>query len=153
AKAVIMYDTMWESTDTMARAIADGLVSEGIDVQLMRLRENARSNVATHILDAGALVVGSPTMNNGLYPTLADAMTYLKGLRPKNLIGATFGSYGWSGEAVKVLNEYFDAMKIRRVGNGINVMYVPTDDDVAQCHQLGRDVATQLSAHVAAAQG
>ncbi len=144
AKAVIVYDTMWESTDSMAKAIEDGLVSEGIQVRSMRLRENHRSNVATEVLDAGALIVGSPTLNGNLFPTVAESLSYLKGLKRKNLIGAVFGSYGWSGEAVDQIKEILLSMKVQVVDDPINVQYVPDKAALVQCRELGRGLAAKI---------
>ena len=144
-KAVVMYDTMWESTAAMARAIGEGLAAGGTVTRLMPLKSCHRSDVATEILDAGALVVGSPTMNNNMFPTVADILTYLKGLKPKNIVGAVFGSYGWSGEAVNQMAEMLTAMKVELVGEGIRVKYVPDGDALAQCRSLGRRVAERLA--------
>ena len=93
AKAVVVYDTMWHSTEKMALAIADGLHQEGIDVRPMKLREYDRSDIMTEVSDAKAVVIGSPTLNNGIFPTVSDFLTYMKGLKPKNKIGAAFGSF------------------------------------------------------------
>ena len=144
-KAVVVYDTMWQSTAVMARAIGDGLSAGGASVKLMPLRACHRSDVATEILDAGALLVGSPTMNNNMFPTVADALTYLRGLKPRNLIGTAFGSYGWTGEAVGQIKDVLSAMKVELVGEGIKVRYVPDDDALAQCFSLGSLVAAELS--------
>lgn len=143
-KAVVLYDSMWDSTKLMAKAIGEGLAEGGAHPTLMWARGNHRSDVATAILDAGALLVGSPTLNNGIFPAVADVMTYLKGLRPKNLIGATFGSYGWSGEAVKLLDQWLADMKVEPAADSIRVQWVPTEDDLAQCRQLGVTVAKKL---------
>jgi len=143
-KAVILYDTMWQSTAKMARAIAEGIMAEGAQAKVMALSASHRSDVATEVLDAGALVVGSPTMNNNLFPTVADVLCYLRGLKPGNLIGAAFGSYGWSGEAVEQIESILKEMKVDLVGKGISVRYVPTDEALAQCASLGRLVAEQL---------
>ena len=104
-KAVVVYDTMWQSTAAMARAIGEGLTAGGTTTKLMPLKSCHRSDVATEILDAGAVLVGSPTINNNIFPTVADTLTYLKGLKPQNMTGAVFGSYGWSGEAVKQIGD------------------------------------------------
>jgi flavorubredoxin len=143
-KAVVVYDSMWGSTAKMARAIGDGLAAGGASAVLMPLDAAHRSDVATEILGAGALLVGSPTMNNQLFPAVADAMTYLEGLRPKNLVGASFGSYGWSGEAVAHLDERLKRMKVELVGDGMKVKYVPTGDDLEACRSLGLAVAAKL---------
>jgi flavorubredoxin len=143
-KAVVIYDTMYESTATMARAIADGIRAGGADAKLLPLRSCHRTDVATHMLDAGALLVGSPTFNNNIFPTVADALTYLKGLKPRNLIGAAFGSYGWSGEAVAEMEDVLRGMKVELVGEGVKAKYVPDDDALAQCYSLGTVVAERL---------
>jgi len=143
-KALVIYDTMWHSTETMAKAIADGLVQEGVSVQLFDLATNHRSDIITEVLDAGALVFGSPTLNNGMLPRMADLLHYMKGLRPANKIGAAFGSYGWSGEAVKLINAIMEEMKFTVIDPGINVQYVPAHDDLGKCVELGRKVAKAL---------
>jgi flavorubredoxin len=143
-KAVVVYDSLWGSTAKMARAIGDGLAAGGASATLMPLDAAHRSDVATELLDAGALLVGSPTMNNQLYPAVADAMTYLEGLKPKNLVGASFGSYGWSGEATAHLDERLTRMKVELVGEAIKVKYVPTGDDLEACRNLGLAVAGKL---------
>jgi flavorubredoxin len=143
-KAVIVYDTMWQSTAVMARVISEGLASAGSSAKVMPLGSSHRSDVATEILDAGALVVGSPTLNNTIFPTVADVLTYLKGLKPRNLIGAVFGSYGWSGEAVKQLQETLREMKVDLVADGLSVRYVPDEDALSKCFSLGALVAEKL---------
>jgi len=143
-KAVVAYDTMWQSTAMMARAIGEGLKAGGADAKLMPLRACHRSDVAAEILDAGALLVGSPTLNNNLFPTVADALTYLKGLKPRNLIGAAFGSYGWSGEAVGQVEDVLRGMKVDLIGESIKVKYVPDDEALARCYSQGMLVAEKL---------
>jgi flavorubredoxin len=110
-KAVVVYDTMWHSTERMAHAVGEGLDQEGVSYKLMSLKHSHRSDVMTEILDAEAIVFGSPTLNNGLLPTLADMLCYMKGLKPSGKIGAAFGSYGWSGEAVKLINGELEAIR------------------------------------------
>jgi flavorubredoxin len=149
-KAVVAFDTMWGSTDLLARAVADGLVEGGASVKVMPLGSSHRSDVATEILDAGAFIVGSPTINNQIFPTVADCLTYLKGLKPKNLVGAAFGSYGWSGESVKHLEAELDAMKIERVADGLNVKYVPDDAALGRARELGLAVAAKLAEKIGA---
>jgi len=145
-KAVVVYDTMWGATARMAASIADGLKNGGAKVTTIPLAGSSRSDVATAILDAGAIVVGSPTINNQIFPSLADTMTYIKGLKPRNLIGASFGAYGWSGEAVKQLNAILEDMKVELVSDGIRVLYVPTEEALEQCFDLGLKVAEKLLA-------
>jgi len=145
-KAIVVYDTMWGSTSLMARAIADGLAAGGASPKLMPLGPCHRSDVATELLEAGALLLGSPTINNGLFPTVADCLTYIKGLKPRNLVGAAFGSYGWSGEAPKLLAAELQAMGIELVADPLRVNYVPDQDALAACRDLGQKVAGRLAA-------
>ena len=143
-KAAVVYDTMYESTTLMAQAIAEGLRAGGANAKLLPLRACHRTDVATEMLGAGALLVGSPTLNNNLFPTVADALTYLKGLKPRNLIGAAFGSYGWSGEAVGQVEDVLRGMKVELVGESVKAKYVPDDEALGRCHSLGVLVAERL---------
>jgi flavorubredoxin len=145
-KALVIYDTMWHSTEKMANAIAAGLSAEGVDVRPMYLRKWHRSDIMTEVLDSRALVVGSPTLNNGLFPTLADFLTYMKGLKPKNKIGAAFGSYGWSGEAVKLIEKELTDMNVAIVAPGLRTQYVPDNDALDACIAFGRKVGQAIKA-------
>ncbi len=144
-KAVVAYDTMWGSTEAMARAIAEGLIEGGATVRMINLHSSPRSEVAAELLDAGALIVGSPTLNNGIFPTVADAMTYIEGLKPQNLVGAAFSSFGWSGESAGILDEWLKKMRVELVAEALKVNYVPTAEHLAQCRELGLKVAGKMS--------
>jgi flavorubredoxin len=144
AKAVVVYATMWHSTEMMARAISEGLAAGGLHVKLMSMDEVHRSDVVYELLGAGALAVGSPTLNNHILPNMADILTYMKGLKPRNLIGAAFGSFGWSGEAVKEIEEILTEMKVEKAGEGIRVKNVPDAGVLARCYELGRTMAEKV---------
>jgi len=152
-KAVIVYDTMWQSTAMMADAIAEGLRAGGAVVKVLPLAGTHRSDVVTELLEAGAVLVGSPTINNGLFPTVADMLTYLKGLKPANLIGAAFGSYGWGGNVVKQISETLRETGVEVVHEGVRVKYVPDDQALQQCYSLGLTVAEKLKQRCGAAGG
>ncbi len=143
-KAVVIYDTMWHSTETMANAIVSGLASEGVPATPIHIRSSHRSDIITEILDAKAVIVGSPTLNNQMFPTVADVLTYIKGLKPKNKIGAAFGSYGWSGEAVRLINTELEAMKFDIIDAGLKLQYVPDGDGVKACYEFGRNIARAM---------
>ncbi|MFH7320615.1 FprA family A-type flavoprotein [Desulfurivibrio sp. D14AmB] len=144
-KAVIVYDTMWHSTEKMARAVESGLQQEGIEeIRLLHARKNHRSDIMTEVLDARALILGSATLNNNIMPAMADVLTYMKGLRPKEKVGAAFGSYGWSGEAVKHLQAFLDEMGIPAAGEGVRIKNVPGHDSLKACVELGRAVAKAM---------
>ncbi|MEJ2640962.1 MAG: flavodoxin domain-containing protein [Desulfosarcinaceae bacterium] len=145
-KAVVVYDTMWHSTETMAEAIAAGIAEEGVSVKPIHIRSSHRSDIMTEVQDAAAVVVGSPTLNNQLFPTVADVLTYMKGLKPVGRIGAAFGSYGWSGEAVKLINAELEAMKFDLIESGINIQYVPDSDNLDACFAYGRKIGQAVKA-------
>jgi flavorubredoxin len=148
-KAVVVYDTMWHSTEKMADAVAAGLNSEGIAVRPMYLRKWHRSDIMTEVLDAKAVVVGSPTLNNGLFPTVSDFLTYMKGLKPLNKIGAAFGSYGWSGEATKQITQELEAMKFDIV-EPVKHQYIPDGNALEASYELGRAIGRAINEQVPA---
>jgi len=143
-KAVIVYDTMWGSTDKMAKAILEGISSEGVEVKLLKLRENHRSDVMKEVLDARAVLVGSPTLNNGMFPTVADFLTYMKGLKPKNKIGVAFGSYGWGGGAVKAVENELEAAKFEMIKPDLAFKFRPTEEELQKCFEFGQKIAEKI---------
>lgn len=148
-RALVIYDTMWESTKKMAKAVAEGLHDQGVEYKLIDLSVNHRSDVMTDVLEASAIVLGSPTLNNGMLPRMADFLMYMRGLRPTNKVGASFGSYGWSGEAVKMMNEILGDMNIVLCHPGVKVQYVPEHAQLAECVELGRTVGKAMQAMMA----
>jgi flavorubredoxin len=110
----------------------------------MSLRTCHRSDIITEVIDAVAIAVGSPTLNNGLFPTVSDFLTYMKGLKPQNKVAAAFGSYGWSGEAVKLINSEFEQMKFDIIDPGVRINYVPDEQDMEACYELGKKIARAL---------
>jgi flavorubredoxin len=143
-KAVVVYDTMWHSTQKIAETIVDGLGQTGVEAKPMHLRTSHRSEVMTEILDAGAVLVGSPTLNNSIFPTVMDFLTYMKGLKPKNKIAAAFGSYGWSGEAVKLVNKELEEAKFELIDPGLKIQFVPGPQGIEAALQLGKKVGQAL---------
>ncbi len=140
-KALVVYDSMWHSTEMMAKAVYDGLLDEGMCVELLNLNVNHRSDVMTELLDAKVLAVGSATLNNSMLPQMADMLTYMRGLKPTGKVAAAFGSYGWSGEAVKHMAQYLEEMKMNLVHPGLRCQYRPDHDMLNQCRELGRTLA------------
>ena len=142
-RAVVVYATMWHSTERMARAVSEGLAAGGLRVKVMSMDEVHRSDVMYELLCAGAVAVGSPTLNNHMLPNMADILTYMRGLKPRNMIAAAFGSYGWSGEAVREIEEVLTEMKLEKTGEGIRVKNVPDAEALSRCYDLGKDMAGQ----------
>jgi len=144
-KAVVIYDTMWHSTEKMADAIVEGLSGQGVEARPMHLRKWNRSDIMTEVLDAKAVIVGSPTLNNGLFPTVSDFLTYMKGLKPKNKIGAAFGSYGWSGESVNLIKNELESMNIEIMNPGVKIQYVPDNQAIEACVELGKKIGKAIT--------
>jgi len=144
-KAVVLFDSMWDSTDAMARALAEGLHATGTEVKVMPLSGSHRSDLATELLDAAAILVGSPTLNNQAFPTVVESLSYLKGLKPRGRIGAAFGSFGWSGESVRQVEDALKDMGVEVLGQARS-QYVPGMDQLEACVQLGVKVGTHLAA-------
>jgi len=144
-KAIVVYDTMWHSTERMAEAIADGISKEGVSVKPIHIRSSHRSDIVTEALDAKAIVVGSPTLNNNMFPTVSDTLTYMKGLKPKNKIGAAFGSYGWSGESIKQVRAELEAMKFKIIEPNLRIQYVPDAEGIESCIAFGRQIGQAVN--------
>ncbi len=144
--AVILYDTMWEGTRQMANAIGLGLAANGVPYKMFHMAVSDRNDVITEVFKAKAIIVGSPTFNQGVLPTLSPILEDLKGLKFQNKIGAAFGSYGWSGESVQIIEEHLSNCKIQLVAEGVRAKWQPKPDDIAKCKELGNKVAQAVKA-------
>jgi flavorubredoxin len=142
--ALIVFDTMWRSTEEMARYIAEGFDRAGVMAHVMSLKANHHSAIMTRLADCGALLAGSPTHNNNVLPLLHNTLSYIKGLRPKNLMGGAFGSYGWSGEGTKILSEMLTAMNIEQPAAPVRCQYVPDRETLTNCANLGHQLGEAL---------
>ena len=145
-KVVIVFDTMWGSTDKMARAIAEGVVSKDVEAKLLKLRAANRTEAMTEILDAKAVVVGSPTLNNGMFPTIGSFLTYATGLKPKGKLWSFFGSYGWGGGAVRNMMEIAKKAGFQINEQSIEVKYIPKSEDLKTCFKFGQQIAARIKA-------
>lgn len=146
--ALVAYATMWHSTEKLANAIADGLRSTGVDVKVCDLAVNDRSAIMTEVAHSGVVAFGAPTMNNQMFPAMADALTYVKGLRPKNKLGLAFGSFGWSGEGAKQIAAELTAMGMEQPVEMFQAKYMPTEADFAKAHEAGVKLGQELLARI-----
>ena len=147
-KAVVVYDTMWGSTEKMACYITDGLRAGGTVVKQLSMHSNHRSDVVTELLDASALIIGSPVLNSNIFPAMADVLCYLKGLRKKGLVGAAFGSYGWNGAPIDELTKMLESMNVQVVAPAIKSPFVPDENIKKQCRDLGLLVSQKIAEKV-----
>jgi len=127
---VIVYDTMWESTAKIAKALHQQLELKGVPVKRFNLTHSDYSDVITEVMKARAVLVGSPTLNMGLFPSVAQYLIYQKGLKPLNKIGLAFGSYGWSKGAVRDIITELKATRIDVMDESIEIQFVPRPEDL-----------------------
>jgi anaerobic nitric oxide reductase flavorubredoxin len=143
-KAVIAYETMWHSTEKMANAIAAGLMSEGVQVKLYRNSITDTNDIITEILDAKAVLVASSVFNVTMIPDVAYFLEELAGLKPRNKIGASFGSYGWSKGAVEKIEKKMKEAGIKLVKEGLEIKYMPTEEDLKTCFEYGKEIGKMI---------
>lgn len=141
AKALIIYDTMWGSTRKIAQALQDGLEDAGIPVTVRSLQNNHISHIVPDLLNSRAVLIGTPTLNNGMLPSVAALLTYLKGLRPKKKLGFAFGSYGWGGQGATMVLEALQEMGWEVPLEMINIQYNPNAGELDRVRETGRKLA------------
>ncbi len=142
-KVVVIYDTMWHSTEKIARAIAEGAATKA-KVRMFHIRKDAWSDIMTEILDAKAIAIGAPTMHNTVFPPMAGFLTYMKGLKPKNKIGLAFESYGWGGGAAKEINRIFEELKFETM-EPLRIRYRPTKEELEKAYEIGMELGEKVS--------
>jgi len=143
-RVVIIYDTMWHSTEQMTLPMLQGIKDEGVDVKVIKLRASPISDAVKEFWKARGCLIGSPTLNNSLFPSVAEFLTYLKGLRPKNRMIGAFGSFGWGGGAVRDAYEEFRKMGLEMSEPGMQVLYRPSPEDNQRCYEFGADFAKKV---------
>ena len=146
-QVTIVYDTMWQSTRKMAEAIAHGIyeVSPSTCVKIMNVSHEDKNDILTEVFRSKAILVGSPTINYGHSFAIAGLIEMMKGLKFKNKKAASFGSYGWSGDAVKQLNAKLMEAGFELVNDGITKLWVPDAEMLEDCVTYGRDFANSIS--------
>jgi anaerobic nitric oxide reductase flavorubredoxin len=145
-KIAIVFDTMWMSTDKMARAIAEGISSQGVEAKMLKLRASDNSEAITEIIESKAVLVGSPTLNNGMFPTLGSFMTYVTGLKPRGKLWGFFGSFGWGGGAVRGMVEMAKKAGFEVYEPTMEIKWVPDEEDLKKCFEFGQQFAQKIKA-------
>ena len=141
---VVIYDTMWQSTELMTIPIVSGIRDAGVDCRVIKLRATPTSFAIKEFFKARGCLIGTPTLNNVMFPSVAEFLHHLGGLRPKDRIMGAFGSFGWGGGAVKEAYDRFSQMGLETVGPGVQVLYKPSADDERQCYEFGKLFGTQM---------
>ncbi|MBN2542630.1 FprA family A-type flavoprotein [bacterium] len=143
-RAVIVYDSMWGSTKQIAYALYEGLESVGIPVSIRDLKSSHISDIITDVHFSKAVLVGSPTLNRGMLPTMAAFLNYFKGLKFRNRIGYAFGSYGWSGESVEDMEKEMEAAGVELFESGEKIQYRPGEEDLLKFKETGKKMGESL---------
>ena len=143
-RVVIIYDTMWHSTEYMTIPLMEGIKAAGVDVEVIKLRATPMSVATKRFWESRAMLIGTPTLNNIMFPTIAEFLTYLRGLRPKDRMVGAFGSFGWGGGAVKEAYAVFKQMGLEAVEPGMEVLYRPGPEDEKKCFEFGKQFAEKV---------
>jgi flavorubredoxin len=143
-RVVIVYDTMWHGTEEMSLPIARGIRDEALECKVIKLRATPMSIAIKEFWKSRGCLVGTPTLNNIMYPSMAEFLTHLRGLRPKNRIVGAFGSYGWGGGAVKEAYEDFKRMGLEIFEPGLQILYKPSFEDETKCYEFGKEFAKKV---------
>jgi len=146
-KITIVYDTMHGSTQKMAHELAEGVMSEDVEVYMYFLHEDERSEIVKDILDSKAVLFGIPTIFNGPFPSIGDLIYYLEGLSfnrtGSKKLAIAFGSMGWAGGGVKKISEALQKCGFE-VMDQYQVNYVPSGEELDNCYELGKKIAREI---------
>jgi len=142
-KAIVAFVSMWGSTDRMAKAMAEALENQGIEVAVFNLQGADIGDIARELVDSRALVLGSPTVLGGLHPLASYAVSLVKALRPPFRFAAFVGSYGWGGGALRQVQEQIGPLKIEVVG-AVDVNGPPDDEALGKVAELARQLSLKI---------
>ncbi|MDR1484241.1 MAG: MBL fold metallo-hydrolase [Planctomycetaceae bacterium] len=145
-KVLIIYDSMWESTTQLANGILNGVVdvSAGIDVRMFHVRRSSLTEIATEMLDASGVAIGSATLNMQVMPQVAAVLTYIRGLKFSSKFSVVFGSYGWGAQAVDILAGWVKESGWTMVTEPIKSKFRPTNDQLIAAQNAGSTLAKKI---------
>ena len=142
----IIYDTMYHATRYMAEAIASGIEEEGVKFKIYNAATIDKSDLNAEIFKANAVLIGSSTVNNTVLRPIASLLDEIKALKMKNKLAVGFGSYGWSGEAHKIISEKLSEAGLSICAEPLGFRYKPSSEEINQCVELGKNIANQIKA-------
>ena len=142
----ILYDTMWNSTRIMAEQIAAGIrdADDQVTVKLFNLAKTDENDVVTEIFKSKAFLLGSSTINNGILVHVAALLEEIHGLKFGNKAAGAFGSYGWSGEAVKIMMERLEKSGFKTMDQGLRMAWALDDENMTTCRDYGKSFVENL---------
>jgi flavorubredoxin len=142
----ILYDTMWDNTKKMAEAIKRGIqaVDNEVVIKLFNVARTDNNDVITEVFKSKAILVGSSTINNGILSSVAGILEMIKGLAFKNKKAAAFGSYGWGGQAVKIISNTLKDSGFELINEGKRILWTPDEKVIKECEEFGAEIARSL---------
>ncbi len=145
-QVTIIYDTMWNSTRDMADAIASGIrqVDKNVVIKSYHVGQRDKNDIIAEVFRSKMVVAGCSTINKGLLSHMAGMLEMIVGLAFKGKKGAAFGSYGWSGESVKIISESLKKAGVEMVGDGLKMLWKPDATAKEECEAFGRLLAEAL---------
>ncbi|WP_055668976.1 anaerobic nitric oxide reductase flavorubredoxin [Desnuesiella massiliensis] len=145
-QVTLVYDTMWDATRIMAESIAQGIknVDPSVNVKLYNSAKTDKNDIITEVFKSKAILVGSSTINKGILSSVASILEMIKGLEFKEKKAAAFGSYGWSGESVKIINEELNKAGFQVIGNGLKELWIPDEEGIKRAIEFGEDLARNI---------
>jgi flavorubredoxin len=141
---VIVYNSMWGATHKMAEFIGKGLGGAGVPYKIFEISTADKNDVLTEIFKSEGILLGSSTVNNGILSSLTPLLEDFEGLKFTNKVGAAFGSYGWSGESTKILEEHLTKGKVKIIQEPIRIKYMPDEKELEDCIDFGRKFGEKL---------
>ncbi|MGA2089966.1 MAG: flavodoxin domain-containing protein [Endomicrobiales bacterium] len=143
-KVVIFYETMWGSTEKMARKMLEGVLSEGVETMLFDIAKVDRTDLVNEMLDAKGYLIGSSTHDNDMLPLMAGFLEFFKGLKPKKRSAAVFGSYGWGGGAIANIEKVLEAAGVKIELPSRGVVYAASTEELKACYDFGKAFAVKI---------
>lgn len=138
----IIYDTMWDGTKKIAEKIAEGIlnVNKDVVVKIFNVAKNDFNDLVVDVFKSKMVLIGSSTINNTILHSIAGFINLLKEMRFKGKKAAAFGCYGWSGEAVKEINELMGKAGFSIVNEGFRQMWNPDDEALEKVFNYGNEI-------------
>jgi Uncharacterized flavoproteins len=142
----IVYDSMWNATRRMAESIAEGITSINRDVtiKIINSAKSDKNDIVVEAFRSKIVLMGSSTINNGILSSTASILEMLKGFRFRGKKAAAFGSYGWSGEAVKIMTEELEKGGFEIINSGIKELWNPDEEALNRCREFGKSIAEAI---------
>lgn len=143
----IIYDTMWNATRLMAENISKGIriVDDKVNIKLYNASNTDKNEIITEVFKSKAILVGSPTINKGILYSVAGILEVIRGLSFKNKKAAAFGSYGWHGECIQIIDEALKNAGFELIADGLKINWQPDEQGIQTCVEFGKSIVPNLN--------